>query len=1027
MRKSLFSLVCSLLALYGPAQSTFPYNGVLPKDVTSAAFLHATIIVDYQTRIEDATLLIEKGMIVAVGRDITLPENVVRFDLTGKFIYPSFIDLYSDLGIGAPAAPTEMKRGEIKMPEALAEKGAFGWNPAIHPDVHASSLFSIKEDAADELRKLGFGCVLTHKQDGIVRGTGALVCLNENPNLALIRSDAAACFSFNKGASPMSYPSSLMGSIALLRQTWYDAQWYKSGGNKLERNLSLDAFNLNLTLPAIFDAGDKWNLFRADKVGDEFGVQFIMKTGGNEYQRLTEVKNAKAALIVPLNFPDAYDVSDPFLTRLVGLDEMKHWELAPSNCAMLAKEQIRFAITSSGLTDKSAFLKNLRKALKRGLTEQEALKALTVTPAILINADKEIGKLQPGMWANFFISSKNIFEDDAIIQENWVQGEQHIFEFAKADIAGVYQLKLPKVQYELTVKSDGGKTKSEIRFIQEGKDADGKSKMDTLSYSVNISTANELLTITFEAKDKNYTGMLRLAGDISDDKKTWSGKGQDINGVWFEWNATRTGETADKPKEKKKEDVADVTGALIFPFTAYGNTTLPKQENVLIKNATVWTCDTQGKIEGGEVLLINGKISAVGKTLDVTKYSGIRVIDAKGKHVTPGIIDEHSHIALASVNEGAQASSAEVQQASVIAPEDINIYRQLSGGVTCSQLLHGSANPIGGQSAIVKLRWGVGAEEMVFKGAPGFIKFALGENVKQSNWQNDGTRFPQTRMGVEQIYYDHFIRAKEYGEAMKRIAASTSVKGKGAASVAPFRRDLEMETLNEILEHKRFVTCHSYVQSEINMLMHVADSMKFTLNTFTHILEGYKVADKMKAHGSGASTFSDWWAYKFEVKDAIPYNAALMYNEGITVAINSDDAEMGRRLNQEAAKAVKYGGVPEEDALKMVTINPAKLLHIDKMTGSLAVGKDADVVIWSDHPLSIYAKVENTFVDGVCYFDAKKDVEMQQWIEQERSRLIQKMLIAKQGGEDTQQPSFKSKKHFHCDTMDQTSEGVSFK
>ncbi len=209
--------------------------------------------------------------------------------------------------------------------------------------------------------------------------------------------------------------------------------------------------------------------------------------------------------------------------------------------------------------------------------------------------------------------------------------------------------------------------------------------------------------------------------------------------------------------------------------------------------------------------------------------------------------------------------------------------------------------------------------------------------------------------------------------------------------------------------------------------MHVADSLNFTLNTFTHILEGYKVADKMKAHGSGASTFSDWWAYKFEVKDAIPYNAALLYNEGITVAINSDDAEMGRRLNQEAAKSVKYGGVSEEEALKMVTINPAKLLHIDKQTGSIKTGKDADVVIWSDHPLSIYARVENTFVDGVCYFDLKKDETMQQWIATERARIIQKMLAAKQGGDDTQQPSYKAKKHFHCDTLDQSSEGASFR
>jgi len=391
------------------------------------------------------------------------------------------------------------------------------------------------------------------------------------------------------------------------------------------------------------------------------------------------------------------------------------------------------------------------------------------------------------------------------------------------------------------------------------------------------------------------------------------------------------------------------------------------------------------------------------------------VLDAAGKHVTPGIIDEHSHIAVESVNESGQASSAEVTESSVLMPDDINIYRQLSGGVTGAQLLHGSANPIGGQSALVKLHWTGNADKMLIPNTPGFIKFALGENVKQSNWYSDGTRFPQTRMGVEQFYYDHFIRAREYGATKKNVSA------------IPFRKDLELDALLEILEKKRFVTCHSYVQSEINMLMHVADSMRFTLNTFTHILEGYKVADKMKQHGAGASSFSDWWAYKFEVKDAIPYNGALMWREGITVAFNSDDAEMARRLNQEAAKAVKYGGVPEEEALMFVTLNPAKLLHLDNRTGSLKAGKDADIVIWSDHPLSIYAKAEQTFVEGIRYFDKDRDEQLRNEMKTERARLIQKMLSAKANGENVQAPTMKDKRHFHCDTIDQTATGKDFR
>ena len=348
---------------------------------------------------------------------------------------------------------------------------------------------------------------------------------------------------------------------------------------------------------------------------------------------------------------------------------------------------------------------------------------------------------------------------------------------------------------------------------------------------------------------------------------------------------------------------------------------------------------------------------------------------------------------------------------------DINIYRQLSGGVTTAQLLHGSANPIGGQSAIIKFRWGSAPEEMKLEGAAGFIKFALGENVKQSNWGDfERIRFPQTRMGVEQVFYDHFHQAKAYEQAWKEY--NTLSLSEKRRTLAP-REDLEMNTLVEILNKERFITCHSYVQSEINMLMKVADSMGFTLNTFTHILEGYKVADKMKEHGAGGSTFSDWWAYKFEVNDAIPYNAALLQDMGVLTAINSDDAEMARRLNQEAAKAVKYGKATEEEAWKMVTLNPAKLLHIDHLVGSIKVDKDADLVLWSDNPLSVYAKVEQTYVDGRCYFSQEKDQELRARNQAERQRLIQKMLSEKDAGKPTQKVKPEHHILYHCNTMDE--------
>jgi imidazolonepropionase-like amidohydrolase len=349
----------------------------------------------------------------------------------------------------------------------------------------------------------------------------------------------------------------------------------------------------------------------------------------------------------------------------------------------------------------------------------------------------------------------------------------------------------------------------------------------------------------------------------------------------------------------------------------------------------------------------------------------------------------------------------------VIDSEDVNIYRALAGGVVAVQVLHGSANPIGGQSALIKLRWGESPEKMRIQNADPFIKFALGENVKRT-YNASSIRYPQTRMGVEQVYMDAFTNARAYE---KKWVAYNNLPAKEKTPAVKPRRDLVHETMLEILNKKRFITCHSYVQSEINMLMNVAEKFDFSINTFTHILEGYKVADKMKQHGVAASTFSDWWNYKWEVRYAIPYNAAIMSKVGIVTAINSDDAETGRRLNQEAAKSVKYGGLSETEALKMVTLNPAKMLHLDQSMGSIKTGKSADVVLWSDHPLSIKAKAEKTIIDGKVYFDIDQDALRNKEIEKERARIIQLMKDAKKGGAPTKAVGSTRRVEFHCEDV----------
>ncbi|HEY4651231.1 MAG TPA: amidohydrolase family protein, partial [Pontibacter sp.] len=642
------------------------------------------------------------------------------------------------------------------------------------------------------------------------------------------------------------------------------------------------------------------------------------------------------------------------------------------------------------------FLPNVRKAVKYGLPEEEALKALTATPARLLKAENLIGSLNEGKLANFIVTSDNLFADDNLILENWVQGDRYKITEVPSDYRGVYSLKIGNNTKKLKIA--GTPDKPELSVIGQ----------DTVKGKISFN--GNLVTLSF-TDGKKSSETIRLSGWLAG--KNLQGEGQLPDASTVKWSATfsEAMTAQDKKDSAKKAEQVEV-GQLIYPFRAYGQAELPKQETVLIKNATVWTNEKDGKLENADVLLKNGKIAKVGKNLS---ESGARVIDGTGKHVTPGIIDEHSHIALNAVNEGSQAVTSEVRMADVVNSDDINIYRQLAGGVTTSQLLHGSANPVGGQSAIIKLRWGKSPQDLMVEGADGFIKFALGENVKQSNWGNAQTiRFPQSRMGVEQVYVDAFTRAKEYEQAWKNY---NKLSKKQQAKTAAPRRDLELETLVEILNGKRHITCHSYVQSEINMMMKVAEEMGFKVNTFTHILEGYKVADKMQQHGAGGSTFSDWWAYKMEVKDAIPQNAGIMNNLGIVTAINSDDAEMARRLNQEAAKSVKYAGVSEEDALKMVTLNPAKLLHLDNRMGSLKAGKDADVVLWNNHPLSIYAKPEKTFVNGIAYYDAERDTQLQQEMEKERMRLIQKMLTAKAGGAKTQNPTIKKASVMHCEDV----------
>jgi imidazolonepropionase-like amidohydrolase len=982
--KKLFFVLFFLSLSVMHAQDYFPTDeGVKTTESTIFAFTNATVYVTPDQVIKKGTLLIKDGKVVRVGKSVKIPKGTAITNLKGKTIYPSFIDIYSDFGIEKPKRITSGYGGT----QYAAEREGYYWNDHIRPETNPIDDFKFDAKKAKSFIDAGFGVVNTHLQDGIIRGNGLLIALNPNSSNSyrVIDDRSAQYLSFSKSyKSKQLYPGSKMGAMALLRQVYNDADWYAKGNMK-NKDLALEALNNNKNLHQIFETGSVLDALRADKVGDEFGIQYTIVGSGAEFERINDIKATNATFIIPINFSIAYDVSDPLLAQHVSLGDMRKWNQEPSNLNVLSKNGVNFALTTHKLKDVKSFHKNLQKAIKYGFSKEKALAALTTIPASIIG-NNSIGNLKTGSVANFIITSGDVFDSKTIIHENWIQGDKNIInDMDIKDITGDYMLYVNNKNYDLSITGKGAKQTAAVKI--------GDKKIKS-----KFSYKDDWVSITLN-NDGNFTRML---GKIINASNVMQGDAFDTEGNKTSWSASKQVQKDPKKKsDKKKEEDAVIVLPVSYPNIGFGNFTQPKKQTILVKNVTVWTSEDDGILENTDILLKDGKISKIGKNL---KSRGATIIDGTGKHLTAGIVDEHSHIAAASVNEWAQNSSAEVTIEDVIDPNDINIYRNISGGTTSSQILHGSANPIGGRSAIIKLKWGENAEEMIYKNSPKFIKFALGENVKQSRSSN-GTRFPQTRMGVEQMFTDYFTRAQEY-DALKK-------SGKA------YRKDVEMETLAEILNKERFISCHSYVQSEINMLMKVAEKFGFNINTFTHILEGYKVADKMVAHGVGGSTFSDWWAYKYEVNDAIPYNAAIMHNAGVTVAINSDDREMSRRLNQEAAKTVKYGGISELDAWKMVTINPAKLLHIDDRVGSIKVGKDADVVLWSDHPMSIYAKVEKTIIEGKVFFDRTEDIKKRAAIKKEKSKLINMMLTEKMSGGKTKTPMKRKDRNFQCDTSEE--------
>src|SRR5436190_1047810 len=972
--------------------TTVPKQGIRENDPRVHALTNALIVTAPGKVIEKGTVLIRDGLIVEVGANVKVPAEARVWDLTGKTIYPGFVDAYSRLDLPEtlkpepPRTDTDPDEPNAKPKEVPKEsaKGTRSWNPRVTPERRAVDYLNLDKKATKALRDLGFSSALVVPGRGVFHGSSALINLQETDVDTMVVAPLVAQhigFDFDRDSrdGDRGYPNSLMGAIALIRQSFLDATWYQSAQEayrknpgtteRPETNASLAALAEQMQRnPAVFETEDELDLLRALRIADEFKVKPILFGNGHEYRVRKTLAEKKPAIILPLDFPKPPEIERPEKALEVELDELQHWDRAPSNPARLAEAGIPFAFTTEKLEKpEKDFWSRIRLVVRRGLNKEAALAALTTTPAEMFGVADRLGSIAPGRMANLVIANGDLFADDARVLTTWVDGHYYDTDQARErDVRGTW---------ELTAE---GKT---LPLVIEGKLERLDVKLGGEKATVSLKDDAVLLIAPAKLFDKG-DGSVRLSGQVIGE--TIAGTGDAPATPNLRWSAKRT--AAFTPAKKPDEKPSPLDKPLDFPETypagAFGRAAQPDQPKaVLIQGATIWTSGPQGTLQNADLLVTAGKISTVGPGLKAP--GGTVVVDGKGMHVTPGIVDCHSHTAISrGVNESSHAVTCEVRIGDVIDATDIGLYRELAGGVTSANVLHGSANPMGGQNQVIKFRWGGLPEELKFADAMPGVKFALGENVKQANWGDKfRTRYPQTRMGVEQIMRDRFKAAQEYDAALKKKSA------------LPVRRDLQLEAISEILSGKRIIHCHSYRQDEILAFLSVAREFKIKVGTLQHILEGYKVADVMAKDGVGGSTFADWWGYKFEVYDAIPDNAAMMNGQNVLTSVNSDSADLARRLNTEAAKSTKYGGLSPEDALKLVTINPAKQLRIDAKVGSLENGKDADFVIWTANPLSNYARVQQTWIDGRKYFDRAEDAEARKTFATQREALVQKALV----------------------------------
>lgn len=971
--QKLLILLCTLILLPVSASAqTAPTLGMDDNSPAVHAFTNATIIVAPGEVLENATLVIRNGVIESVGTRVNPPADARIWDMSGKTLTPGFIDPYTELGMQNP-------RGEL-------DRGNLSWNVQLRAHLTAEGEYELENDGSDELRSQGFAAAMSVPPLGIFRGQTAVMSLTGGDvSKRVIRPEVAQAVSLTRSYSlGYGYPTSAIGGIAFIRQTLHDADWYEQahttyrsnpqGLQRPESNAALQSLAnaARGNQPLLFEANSEEEVIRSLRFMDEFNINPWIRGSGHEYRILDYLSSYDAPLILPLEFPEMPDIETPEDAMSEDLAELRHWYLAPENPARLAGANISFSFTTHGMDDLKNVLPNIRKAVHAGLDPETALSALTTNPANLLGIGQTHGTLEEGKSANFIISNGDLFQRKSSILDVWVEGEHfRVNPAPSADVRGDWMASSSdnSLSGSFTIEGTPGSLKGTLSVNNEEIDLT----------SVSFQDESRRFGFTVPDDSTGSRGIVRVTASLS---------GDELNG-WAEMpDGQRVGWTAERSSPAEPDEIEELTFpdrtvelANIRPAMEYGRESIPEQPSaVLVRNATIWTMGEQGILENADLLIRNGEVAEIGQNLSTPRNA--IVIDAEGKHVTPGLIDPHIHSGSDGVNEVGNAIVPEVRLGDVLNINNIWMYRQIAGGLTTAHVMHGSANPIGGQNQHIKMRWGALSHDLKFENAPRTVKFALGENPKRVGTD----RYPETRMGTQKIIEDRFTQARDYEARW----SEWNENGEGL----PLRKDLRLEALADILNGDILVQSHSYRQDEILALMKVAESFDFRIKAFHHAVEAYKVAPELAEHGAGAAVWSDWSSFKIEAYDGTIFNARLLSEAGVLTSLHSDNSQIASRMNWEAAKMV-HAGMEPEDAMALVTINAATILGIDEYVGSLESGKHADFVIWNGDPLSTLTKAEQTWIDGRKYFDLESDAELRREIGEERAKLIQHMLEVK--------------------------------